>query len=292
MQALTKKRQEGKYVCVGLDTKPNSRIDTVAAIMRFNSEIIDATRDIVCCYKYNLGFYLAQGLAGMEALEGSVKSLKSGNYSLGSILFGLDTPIILDGKWGDIGGSCEEYAQFAFSRLGVDAITISPYAGREDGIDAFLQHKNRGIFVLCRTSNKGAAEFQEMDAGDMRERKNYARLYFAVADRVARVWNEHGNCGLVMGASDPWAIQMIRIRVGPMPLLIPGIGAQGGNLEEAARAAMYRDPETGENRLPAVFSSSREIIYASSGEDFAQAAREKVEELNARIKKALEEVGV
>lgn len=304
LQLLEKKRKEGKYVCFGLDTTPkkipeyiqkkwmrNNRLDTAGATMHFNAAIINATRDIVCCYKYNLGFYLANGVQGMEALEGSIKALCRRNSSLGSVIFGLDAPVILDGKWGDVGSTCQEYARYAFERLGVDAITVSPYMGYEDGLDAFLQHTNKGIFVLCYTSNKGAAEFQGMDAGDMRERKNYARLYFAVADRAARVWNEHENCGLVMGASDPWAIKMIRIRVGPMPLLIPGIGAQGGNLEEAVRAALYTDPATKEISLPAIFNSSREVLYASSGEDFAEAARAKVEELNARIKKALKEAG-
>jgi orotidine-5'-phosphate decarboxylase len=179
-------------------------------------------------------------------------------------------PIILDGKFGDIGHSAAKYAKFAFEELGVDAVTVDPWGGRADGLDAFLEYKDKGIFVWCRGSNKGAEEFQD-------------RLYLDVALRVGKLWNTAGNCGLVMGATHPTKFVEVRRVVGDMPMLIPGIDAQKGDLEKSIEAAICTDLTTGERSLPAIINSSRGIIYASKGEDFTEAARKKTEEFNDKI---------
>jgi len=282
-EMLDAKFAEGKNVCVGLDTDPqeiSKEIDeflrdkykippsaSQGVVMReFNKEIVRATCDLAGAYKYNYWFYANQLYQGLHALECSIAFSKK---------FASDVPIILDFKVGDVGLSMKKAAEFAFDNLGVDAATVNPWGGYEDGLDAFFGYKDKMIFVWCKSSNKGGGDFQSMNAGDLHERKNYARLYFAVAHRAVEVWNGQGNCGLVIGADDPWVVNMLRIIAGDMPFLVPGIGAQGGDLAAAVQAAGPR----------ALFNSSRGIIYASKGLDFAEAARMEAIQLQDEINK-------
>ncbi len=274
--------QQGKFVCVGLDVdyerlpevvkraeagvgasprvRPPTRIEE--AFFIFNREIIDATHDLVCAYKPNSAFYEAQGAAGIRALLRSVQYCKQ-TYP--------EIPVILDAKRADIGSTNAGYVASAFDLLGVDAITVHPYLGKE-ALAPFLERKDKGIIVLAKTSNPGSAEFQNILVGEARE-----PLYLVVARQVAQNWNTYGNCALVVGATYPEELKRVRECVGDMPILIPGIGAQGGDMKATVLAG--RDSR-GQGMI---ISSSRGVIYASSGQDFAQAAREATAELKAEI---------
>lgn len=282
MRLLEAKFKSGKHVCVGLDTDPEKISEEIKALIRkeyglpsssaigplmrgFNSHIIKATKDLVCAYKLNLGFYLAEGLQGLWALKETIDLIHSVVPSV---------PVILDGKFGDIGISMEKYAQFAFREMDADAVTINPWGGRKDSVDIFLEYKDKGIFVWCQSSNEGYRDFQWRE-----------RIGLIAALKTADEWNGHGNCGVVAGATYPDKIAEIRKCVDGMPLLIPGIGTQGGNLQETIKAAMYLEQKTGKKSLPAIISSSRDIIYASYGEDFAECARAEVVWLNREIDK-------
>jgi orotidine-5'-phosphate decarboxylase len=305
MDMLRKKFTERKNVCVGLDTEHAKIPDCVLSIydrmigigprMRmFNRDIVEATCDIVCMYKYNLGFYLREGMQGIWALEFSVKDARA---------IAPDVPIILDGKFGDVGLSSSQYAKFAFEVLGVDAVTVNPWGGRGDGLDAFLKYKNKGIFVWCRGSNEGAREIQDLKINTVSGGALYDQpIYELVAERVSGFneyegpmpesgWNANRNCGVVMGATYPDQLARVRQVVGDMPILATGIGAQKGDLKKAVKAAIYTDLKTGQKSLPAIFNSSRGIIYASEGEDFAESARQKAIEMNDEIMKVLGDVG-
>ena len=170
-----------------------------------------------------------------------------------------DIPVILDAKRGDIGSTAQHYASEAFERYGADAVTLNPYLGR-DSIQPFLDRADKGVILLCRTSNPGGADFQALDCGGR-------PLYQHVAETVARGWNENGNCALVTGATWPEELGEVRAIVGDMPLLVPGIGAQGGDLEAVLQHGLTL---AGDGLL---ISSSRAILYAGSGMDFAAAAR-------------------
>jgi orotidine-5'-phosphate decarboxylase len=261
--------QQGKFVCLGLDSEyerlPNSvkraaSIDDV--IFKFNRAIIDATHDLVCAYKPNAAFYEAQGGAGHHALVRTVRYIKE-NYS--------QIPVILDAKRADIGSTNTGYVQAAFDVLGVDAITVHPYLGRE-ALAPFLARKDKGIIVLAKTSNPGSGEFQDLPVGEAGE-----PLYQVVARHVAQHWNTNGNCALVVGAPYPGEIQSVRSIVGDIPFLIPGIGAQGGEVEATVKAA--RDSRG----WGMIINSSRNIIFASQEDDFAQAARAATVQLHEQI---------
>jgi len=310
MQMRENKRIENKYVCVGLDVSSDNIPPEIIAFLRkelrvdfgakgplvkaFNRKIIEATNDIAATYKYNLGFYLADGLQGLWALQESVEM---------SRVIAPDVPIILDGKFGDVGLSSSQYAKFAFEELRVDAVTVNPWGGRADGLDAFLEYKDKGIFVWCRGSNNGAEEFQDIEFLSISAGALYDKpIYELIAERVSGFneyegpvpeagWNVNANCGVVMGATYPEQLARVRQVVGDMPILIPGIGAQKGDLEKAVEAAIHIDLKTGKKSLPAIFNSSRGIIYASEGEDFAEAARQKAIEMNDEIMKALGGMG-
>ena len=178
-------------------------------------------------------------------------------------------PVILDSKRGDIGSTAAKYADEAFKRYGADAVTVNPYLGR-DSVEPFLEWADKGIVVLCRTSNAGAREFQDLKVGDR-------TLYQMVAEKVAKEWNTRGNCLLVVGATYPAELADIRSRTGDMTFLVPGIGAQGGDVEQAVRSGRRADGRG------LIVNSSRGIIYAGSGEDFAAAARRATLELRAAI---------
>ena len=239
-------------VCVGLDPDPS--LMPVKDVAAFNRAIVDATHDLVCAYKPNLAFYEALGLDGWNALESTVKHIR--DVAPGVILLG-------DAKRGDIGNTATAYARGMFQYWGFDAVTINAYCGR-DGVEPFLEYSDRGVFVLCRSSNPGAVDFQDLlvssDADSVRP------LYQQVALQVG-AWNRHGNAGLVLGATYPEQIKEVRALCPDMPFLIPGIGSQEGALEQAVRNGVAAQGR----RI--LINSSRGIIYASRGDDFAESAR-------------------
>ncbi len=277
---------EGKFLCVGLDSDfaklpvflRDRYIDiqvgdktsyyTSDAIFAFNMAIVDATKDIVAAYKPNLAFYLKYGTEGILALQRTVEYILQ---SAPGVL------IILDAKFGDIGNTNDGYASFAFDYLSVDALTIHSYMGRVAN-QPFLDRADKLFFALCRTSNEGAGEFQNLSITPTDD-----PLFLRVARKVQDEWNDNGNCGLVTGATAPVEIQRVRVVAPNAPLLIPGIGAQGGELELSVR---YASTEEG----GFLINSSRGIIFASKGEDFAEAAFDATEELDSQICEAREAV--
>ncbi|MBI5619645.1 orotidine-5'-phosphate decarboxylase [Candidatus Gottesmanbacteria bacterium] len=270
-------QKQNSLVCVGLD----SDIQKIPKHIRvgehpqttFNKTIIDATHDLVCAYKPNAAFYEARGKAGIEALKMTCDYLRE-KYP--------EIVLILDAKRADIGSTNEGYVQFAFDYLGADAITLHPYLGK-DAILPFLERKEKGSFILCRTSNPGAGELQDLtvvrsqssEAGALEGKS----LYQIVAQNVVKDWNYNANCGLVVGATYPSELEIVRRIVGDMPILIPGIGAQGGDVEKTVKAGV---DSQGKN---AIINASRSIIFASNGEDFAQIARKEAMKLRDEINK-------
>ncbi len=266
---LEQRWQADTMVCVGLDpvyerlpAKVRHGVPLEDALFAFNRAIIDATADLVCAYKPNSAFYEAFGDMGMRALIKTVTFLKRVYPHI---------PVILDAKRADIGSTNGGYTHAAFETIGVDAITVHPYLGKE-ALAPFLQRKEKGIIVLVKTSNPGSNEFQNLLVGEKQE-----PLYQLVARHVAEQWNTFGNCALVVGATYPTELKQVRAIVGDMPMLVPGIGAQGGDLAATVRAG--RDSR-GQGMI---ISSSREIIYASSEDNFAQAAREETKRLRDSI---------
>ena len=252
-------RKNKSLLCVGLDPDPERMPDKIS-ISEFNKAIIEATSDLVCAYKLNLAFYEAQGDEGLDALKRTIKCIPD------------DIPVIGDAKRGDIGNTAKAYARAIFDNLNFDATTINPYLGF-DSIEPFIQYRDKGIFILCRTSNAGAMDFQSLRC----EVESGSRPLFELVALKAREWNIHGNIGLVVGATYPEELKLIRQSHPDMPLLIPGIGAQGGDLASAVR---YGVDSQGEK---AIINSSRQIIYASQGKDFAPAARRAASELRQQM---------
>jgi orotidine-5'-phosphate decarboxylase len=242
---LTASRRNNSLLCIGLD--PDMILMPKVDLLDFNKAIIDATADLVCAYKPNLAFYEALGIDGLKAL------LKTVEYITDFI------PVIGDGKRGDIGNTAKAYARALFEIFGFDAATVSPYLGY-DSVQPFIEYSNKGVFILCRTSNPGSVDFQSLADGEGRP------LYEAVALK-AREWNARDNIGLVVGATYPDELKAIRRLCPDMPLLIPGIGAQGGDLTSTVKNGI---DSRGERAIIAV---SRQVLYVSSGKDFAQAAR-------------------
>src|SRR6266516_5726199 len=264
--------QQGNFVCVGLDSdyeqlpvgvQRSTSIEE--AVFVFNREIIDATYDLVCAYKPNAAFYEAQGEAGLRALMRTVYYIRETYPTI---------PVILDAKRADIGTTNLGYVQSAFDIIGVDAITVHPYLGKE-ALAPFLACKEKGIIVLAKTSNPGSGEFQDMLVGEARE-----PLYQVVARHVVQSWNENRNCAVVVGATYPAELQKVRAIVGDMPILIPGIGVQGGEITATVSAG--RDSRG----WGMIINSSRGIIYASRSEDFAEAARKATRQLRGEIVRA------
>ena len=242
-------KKNNSLLCVGLDPDP-ALMPPDVSVIDFNKAIIDATSDLVCSYKPNLAFYEAEGVKGWDTLKQTVDYIPEG------------IPVIADAKRGDIGNTAKAYSKAIFDELGADAVTVNPYLGL-DAVEPFLNYKNKGVFILCRTSNKGAADFQNLDV--MFDGKEMP-LYQAVAIK-ASVWNRFGNIGLVVGATYPEELKTLRLAYPEMPFLIPGVGAQGGDLKLAVSYGL--DTRGG----GIIINSSRQILYASSGKDFAQAAR-------------------
>jgi orotidine-5'-phosphate decarboxylase len=251
---LNASRKNKSWLCIGLD--PDPELMPKVEVLQFNKAIIEATCDLVCAYKPNLAFYEALGTEGLAILEKTVK------YVPGHI------PVIGDAKRGDIGNTARAYARALFSVLGFDAATVNPYLGF-DSIEPFINYQDKGVFILCRTSNKGASDFQNLCT-------NGSPLYEAVAQK-AKEWDIHGNIGLVVGATYPEELKRVRSICPEMCLLIPGIGAQGGDL---ASAVGYGVDAQGEK---AIINVSRQILYASREKDFAQAARNATEKIRKQI---------
>jgi orotidine-5'-phosphate decarboxylase len=254
--------RNNSLVCVGLDPEPakfpahlKGRAD---AVFEFCSAIVDATADLVCTYKPQIAHFSA--LRAEDALERLIAHIHARHPGV---------PVILDAKRGDIGSTAQHYVTEAFDRYGADAVTLNPYLGR-DSVQPFLDRADKGVILLCHTSNPGAADLQDLDVGGK-------PLYQHVAQIIARDWNTHGNCALVTGATWPEQLAEVRALVGDVPLLVPGIGAQGGDVEAVVR----------NGRTPAgtglMISSSRAILYAGNGEDFAEAARTATLDLRALI---------
>ncbi|MCB1625434.1 MAG: orotidine-5'-phosphate decarboxylase [Pseudomonadales bacterium] len=249
-------------VCIGLDPEP-ARFpaplrDRPLAIFEFNKAIIDATYDLVAAYKPQFAHYAAEGAE--DQLERTIAYIRE---RAPRVL------VILDSKRGDIGSTAERYAREAFDRYGADAVTINPYLGF-DSVQPFLERTDRGVIVLCRTSNPGARDFQDLQVDGR-------RLYQVVADKVAADWNRQGNCMLVVGATYPDELGDIRARVGDLPLLVPGVGAQGGDVAQAVSRGRTA------NGTGLLISSSRAVLYASGGPDFAAAARTAAADLHSSI---------
>lgn len=228
-------QDDGKKLCIGLDIDPERLPRKVenpgnlyGAMLAFNRRIVKETADIAGAYKPNYSFYEAQGPAGLRCLVETVKVIRGCNPRI---------PVILDRKAGDIGNSLKQTLHFAFDVCDADAITVHPYMGKES-MQLLLDREDKGIFVLCRTSNSGADEFQK-DIVQASELATQMPLYQRVAHRVSTYWNAKGNCGLVTGATRPDDIRAVRSMVGDdMPILVPGVGSQGGDLGAAVRAAM------------------------------------------------------
>jgi orotidine-5'-phosphate decarboxylase len=310
MQLLRRKWDEGKFVCVGLDSDAGKlpvvhlglrdeddyllaaqqaylhsqetgeelgiyhRVPLVDAVMSFNERIVDATKSLVCAYKPNSAFYEALGGDGLRALESTIRYIRHEAPGV---------PVILDIKRGDIGNTNRGYVRAAAL---ADAMTVHPYLGQE-AMQPFLDQENKGVFVLCRTSNPGAGEFQDLKVhlgrwhGDSGEAV-YGPLYQYVASRVAGPWNKNGNCGVVVGATYPEELAEVRRIVGEdMPILIPGIGKQGGDLDKAVRAGANSKSQG------MVINNSSAVLFASDGPGFAEAAAASAQKMHDDINAVL-----
>ena len=236
-------------LCVGLDIDmsriPKFLLNKEDPIFSFNKAIIDETRDLVCAYKPNIAFYESYGIYGLQSLMRTIEYLAD------------DIPVILDAKRGDIGHTAAAYAKAIFEVFKADATTVSPYLGH-DSVEPFIEYKDKGVFVLCLTSNPGSKDFQ-IGADE-------PPLFKTVARKV-KEWNKNGNLGLVVGATNPQELKDIRTLAGDMPILIPGVGAQGGDLQMAVKNGVNKKGER------AIVNASRSIIYASDRDDFAGNAK-------------------
>ena len=259
---------QGSMLCVGFDPDPKrlpaSFQGKPEGIFEFCREIADATADLVCSFKPQFAYFASQRAeAQLEKLIGHLKD----RYP--------HIPVILDSKRGDIGSTADHYALEAFERYGADAVTVNPYMGF-DTIEPYLKHAGKGVIVLCRTSNPGGSDLQFLNVNSGEP------LYLHVAKLASQKWNGSGQISLVVGATFPEEIAKVRAIVGDMPLLIPGIGAQGGDIDATIKAGrILNTPGTG-----MIINSSRAILYASAGNDFAQAARDIAQSTRDALKSA------
>ncbi|MFN3956273.1 MAG: orotidine-5'-phosphate decarboxylase [Tepidimonas ignava] len=258
-------------LCVGLDPDPGRlpgrwRGDA-AHLYDFCAAIVDATADLVCAYKPQIAYFAACGAEDqLERLMAHIRVTAP------------EVPIILDAKRGDIGSTAEQYAREAFERYGADAVTLSPFMGF-DSIEPYLRYPGKGVFLLCRTSNPGGDDLQAQRLADV---PGQPRLYEHIATLAQGPWNRNGQMGLVVGATYPTEIERVRALAPTVPLLIPGVGAQGGDAATTVRAG-WRGDALGRTTGPVVVNSSRAILYASGGEDFATAARAEAERTRAAL---------
>jgi orotidine-5'-phosphate decarboxylase len=249
-------------LCVGLDPDParlpRHLAGRVDALFTFCRDIVDATADLVCAFKPQAAYFAAH--RAEDQLEALVDHIRERHP---------DVPVILDSKVGDIGPTAEQYARETFERYRVDAVTLSPLMGR-DSIEPFLRQPQHGAFLLCRTSNAGGSQLQMLDVGG-------ERLYERIAHLSVTDWNLNGQLGLVVGATYPKELARVRAIAMQLPLLVPGIGAQGGDIDATLRAGLDA------NGAGLVINSSRAILYAGSGESFALQARDAAIEMRDRI---------
>jgi orotidine-5'-phosphate decarboxylase len=256
-------RTNRSWLCVGLDVDPDLvprsvRTDDIAEwVPRFLLGVVEATRDLVCCFKPNIAFFEALGLPGQQALRSVLAQMPR------------DIPVLIDAKRGDMANTMRAYARAMFEDLGADAVTVNPYQGG-DALEPFLRYPGKGVFVLCKTSNPGSGEIQDLPVPPHGE-----PLFLHVARR-ALSWERQADLGLVVGATFPRDIAAVRAVAADVPLLIPGVGAQSGDLEAAVAAAGQ----------PALINASRSVLYASRGSDWQTAARAEAERLRAAIQAA------
>jgi orotidine-5'-phosphate decarboxylase len=258
-------QQADSMLCVGLDPDP-SRLPQglgtgAGAVLEFCRAIVDATAPYVCAFKPQIAYFAALGAeAQLEALIAHIHQRWP------------EVPVVLDAKRGDIGSTAEQYAREVFGRYGADAVTVSPYMGF-DSVEPYLAWEGRGVIVLCRTSNAGGSDLQALDVGQ-------GKLYEQVARLVSGPWNRNGQLGLVVGATFPAELQRVRSLVGDLPLLVPGIGAQGGDIDATVAAGMAP------NGYGMMINSSRAILYAGSGSDFAERAAQAAQQTRDAIRQA------
>ena len=256
-------------VCIGLD--PNPELMPITDVVAFNKSIIDATHDLVCAYKPNLAYYEARGSTGIRQFEATITHIRD---------VAPEVVIIADAKRGDFPPTNVQYARALFETWGVDAATVNSFLGG-DSMEPFLEYEDKASFVLCRTSNPGAAEFQDIT---MQVNGKSMPYYQLIAHR-ANSWNIRGNVGLVAGATYPTQLAEIRKICPELPLLVPGVGAQSGSLQQAVQTSINSE---GRNSL---IASSRSIIYASPNSNFAEAARTATMNLREEINAVLENAG-
>jgi orotidine-5'-phosphate decarboxylase len=251
-QLVAAQSTQQSMLCVGLDPEPSkfpgAWKDDPSRIFDFCAAIVDATKDLVCAFKPQIAYFAAQ--RAEDQLERLMAHLRA---------VAPQVPVILDAKRGDIGATAEQYAREVFERYGADAVTLSPLMGF-DSLAPYLAYPDRGAFLLCRTSNAGGSDLQMLDVGG-------EKLFERVARLAAGAWNSNGQLGLVVGATYPAELARVRALVGDLPLLVPGIGAQGGDIDATVQAG-----QTASGGGMAI-NSSRAILYAGQSEDFAQAAR-------------------
>lgn len=259
-------QKNNSLVCIGLDSEinklPPHLKNSPTPQFKFNKAIIDATHDLVCAYKPNIAFYEARGEQGIKELKMTCDYIRQTCPEIVTII---------DAKRADIGNTNEGYAGLVFDYLGADAITLHPYLGKE-ALAPFLKREDKGCIILCRTSNPGAGEFQNLEVSGK-------KLFQIVAEKVAKEWNTNNNCLLVTGATYPEELAEVRKIVGDMTLLVPGIGAQGGDVEKTVKAGLNSQ------KAGMIINSSRGIIFASGGEDFAERARAEAAKLKNEINK-------
>jgi orotidine-5'-phosphate decarboxylase len=253
-------RRNGSLLCVGLD--PDPALMPVDDVASFNRAVIEATSEFVCAYKPNLAFYEALGERGYAALRDTLAAIPD------------EIPVVGDAKRGDIGNTAKAYARALFDEIGFDAATVNPYLGG-DAVEPFLEREEKAAFILCRTSNPGARDFQDLAVSN----GDASRPLFEVVAEAAARWNRRGNVGLVVGATYPEELRRVRQLCPEMTFLVPGVGAQGGDV--AAVMANGLDARGG----GLVINVSRQVLYASKGRDFAQAAGEAARKLRDEIER-------
>src|SRR6266496_5573281 len=264
---LMASRQQNSLLCVGLDPEPVrfpielQKQSTAKAVVHFCQEIIGATAQYVCAYKPNLAFFEVLGPEGMHVFQEVLRAIPA------------HIPIIVDAKRGDLGNTARNYAATVFDVYDCDAVTVNPYLGY-DSVAPFLAYEEKAVFFLCRTSNPSAHDFQDLLVCE--EKGQVRPLYEEIAKHV-QLWNRIGNCGLVVGATYPQELNTIRSMCPDMPILIPGVGAQGGNLGASVLAGVDVSGEK------AIISVSRSILYAGEGEDYAVSAANEARKLRNRI---------
>jgi orotidine-5'-phosphate decarboxylase len=288
---LSSARANKSWLCIGLDPDPSQFpscfVKNIDSILEFNKAIIDATSDIVCAYKPNAAFYEVHGPRGWEILQETIKAIPG------------EIPVILDFKRGDIGNTARMYAQSAFEYLGADAVTVNPYMGK-DSLDPFLKYNDKGVFMLCLTSNPSSADLQKKiimlekpPSGDFlnpqAKAKTFAEFFnlstvelYIYVSRLAQSWNTNDNLGLVVGATSAEELDTVRRNIGEaLPILIPGVGAQGGDLEKSVEYGSNLNGEL------AIINIARGVIYAGKGEEYKSDIRSAAEKYRDDINKAI-----